>query len=110
MSWPVLSRRPKSETVMTVQNVIKHQTESGVILRRRKVTAEKKKFRVAYDLLSAADAGLVKDHFNLVNLHSSFDWTDKTGVTRSVFFEKEISYIEHVNGWFAFEPFEFTES
>ena len=89
MSWPSLSRRPKSEKAMPVQNVVKHQTEDGIYIRRRKFTRDTYTYELVYDALDEVDAQKIITLFANNNMHTAFDWTDINSVTHSVLFNKE---------------------
>lgn len=110
MSWPSLDRRPKVEMHEPLENVIKHETESGKILRRKRYTVTKFKFTLTYDLLDTTDANAIIALWNSNNLHSSFSWTDKNSVERTVFFDEAVQWSERIPGWFQFESFVFAEA
>jgi hypothetical protein len=109
MAWPTITRRPKSETVEPLDNVVKHQTESSIVIRRRKYTRDRAVFKVTYDLLPTTDANAIVALFAAVNMHTSFTWIDKNSTSKTVMFDKPISYVETMPGWFNFNTFEFIE-
>ncbi len=109
MSWPTLTRRPRAESHAQQENVVKHQTESGAILRRRKFTRERFNITLEYDLMATSDADLIKALFNTNNMHSSFSFTDKFGVSRTMLFNKPLGFVEPIPGWTQFESIELTE-
>lgn len=109
MSWPTLTRRPRSEQHMQQENVVKHGTESGAILRRRKFTRERFDISLEYDLMPNSDATYIKTLFNTNNMHSSFTFVDKNSVSRTMLFNSPIKFVEPITGWTQFDTFELTE-
>jgi len=94
---------------MPVQNVVKHQTEDGIYIRRRKFTRDTYTYELVYDALDEVDAQKIITLFANNNMHTAFDWTDINSVTHSVLFNKEISYVEFVPGWYRFDTFSLIE-
>lgn len=76
MAYPTLSVNPNFPIDESVeQSSIKSRFEAGYVLTRARFTRERKKFGIAYTLLSNADYTLLKAHVDSVLDITPFDWT-----------------------------------
>jgi ABC-type transport system involved in Fe-S cluster assembly fused permease/ATPase subunit len=102
-TWSQISRRPLSETWEYVENVVKHSNEDGSVTRRKRYSKDRIRFAVSFDLLNSTDAAVIKALFAQYGLHSHFSFTDKSSTARNVVFEKPLSFVESVSGWYKFD-------
>lgn len=102
-TFPTLSIRPKKEEPALVDNTRRHEIESGVVLRRRRYTRDRYVWELSYDLLSAADATLIDDHFAAHSTTVSFAWVDREGVTHTVYYDAPPQSYSPYPGWFKFD-------
>jgi len=101
MAWSQLTRRPLQEHRIPVENVIKQETETGVVLRRKRFTGNKWIFEITFDKMLSANATVLINLWNACGMHTSFAFTDKTGVARTVYFNEVVQWNE-VGGIYTF--------
>ena len=100
MAFPSLSRRPKSEKKIARDNAIKVDFEGGYQHRRPRYTRDVFNFELVYDLLQTADAEALANHYNEVGTGYSFNWTDREGNVRDVYYDEPLEIAMVYPGWF----------
>ena len=109
MTYPTLTRRPKSEKVTYIDNYLSNTTESNHVIRRLRSTRKRKQWELTYDLLSNSDASQLIQLFDSTDCVAPFSWVDKQDITRTVVFDEPLSYSEPIPGWYRFDPIKLIE-
>lgn len=104
MNFPTLSRRPISEKMNRIDNIITTETDSNHVIRRARSTRHRHQWELTYDLLNETDAAALATFFSQVDLVRPFYWIDRAGVTQEVVFQTTLGVISPFPGWFKFDP------